>query len=134
MTLVVDASVAAKWVLPEAGSDRAAALRKANDDLIAPALVVAELGNALWKSALRGDVGEAEANEAISLAISHFDRLVPLEDLAARAIEFAIEIRHPVYDCFYLALAERERVPVVSADDRLLEAAKRLRRVKIRKL
>jgi predicted nucleic acid-binding protein len=134
MTLVVDASVAVKWVLPEPDSDRAAALRKSEDDIIAPSLVIAEIGNALWKSALRGDIGTAEASEALQLAVSHFARIVPLDDLAVRATELAIDLRHPIYDCFYLALAERERVPIVSADSKLLAAAKKMKSIEARKL
>jgi predicted nucleic acid-binding protein len=29
-------------------------------------------------------------------------------------------LRHPVYDCFYLALAEREDATLVTADRRLI--------------
>jgi predicted nucleic acid-binding protein len=41
-------------------------------------------------------------------------------------VELAVDLRHPIYDCLYLALAERERVPIVSADAKLLSAAKRM--------
>ena len=47
MTLVVDASVAVKWVLPELGF-RAVAIRATDEDLIAPSLVSAEIGNAIF--------------------------------------------------------------------------------------
>jgi predicted nucleic acid-binding protein len=36
VTCVIDASVAAKWILPEAGSDRAVALRTTAEEMIAP--------------------------------------------------------------------------------------------------
>ncbi|MGD9512257.1 MAG: VapC toxin family PIN domain ribonuclease, partial [Geminicoccaceae bacterium] len=39
--------------------------------------------------------------------------------LAAAAARIARILDHPVYGCFYLALAEREAAPVVTADDRL---------------
>ena len=44
--MVVDASVAVKWVLPERDSAPAVALR-GTDALIAPSIVIAEIGNAL---------------------------------------------------------------------------------------
>jgi hypothetical protein len=62
--MVVDASVAAKCVLPEPDSGPAVALR-GTDVLIAPSLVIAEIGNALWKSVLRGDVDELDASAAL---------------------------------------------------------------------
>ncbi len=123
--MVVDASVAVKWVLPEPDSGPAVALRGGNA-LIAPSLVIAEIGNALWKSVLRGDVDQSDAFAALRIAIAHFERIVPIDQLAARALELAVDLRHPIYDCLYLALAERERVPIVSADARLLSAAKRI--------
>jgi predicted nucleic acid-binding protein len=127
VTLVVDASVAAKWVLPEANSDEAAALRKLDSDLIAPALVIAEIGSALWKAATRGDVSKADATAALRVAVGHYARLELLDTLAAPAVELAIDLRHPIYDCFYLALAQREGAALVSADVKLLAAAGRAR-------
>ena len=40
--------------------------------------------------------------------------------LRDRALAIAIELRHPAYDCFYLALAERSTAPLVTADERLI--------------
>ena len=40
--------------------------------------------------------------------------------LASRAFEIAAELRQPVYDCFYLALAESEDAMLVTADRRLI--------------
>ena len=123
--MVVDASVAVKWVLPEHDSGRAVALR-GTDALIAPSLVIAEIGNALWKSVLRGDVEKSDASAALQIAVAHFERIVSIDQLAARALELAVDLRHPIYDCLYLALAEHEQIPIVSADARLLSAARRI--------
>lgn len=133
MTLIVDASVAAKWVLDEDGSDRANALR-AEGGLIAPSLAAAEIGNTLWKAVRRGLVSRADALVAVEAALLPFDALVANEELHARALELAIDLGHPIYDCFYLALAERERAPIVSADAKLLGAAKRMKGVEGRRL
>jgi predicted nucleic acid-binding protein len=130
--IITDASVAAKWGLPEPDSDRAAALRKRDDDFAAPSLIIAEVGNAIWKRAARGEINKTDAAAAVETAIAHFAEVVPLEELAARAMQIAIDMRHPIYDCFYLALAER--APIVSADARLLAAASRLPSIAARKL
>jgi predicted nucleic acid-binding protein len=134
MTVVVDASVAVKWVLPEAGSDRAAAIRTADDDLVAPSLACAEIGSAIWRAVLRGDVSAAEARRDLRVAVDHYRRIVPLEELAERAIDLAMRLRHPIYDCFYLALAEREGCPLITADSRLVAAAKAMKGVELRLL
>jgi predicted nucleic acid-binding protein len=134
MTLVVDASVAAKWVLPEDGAERAAALRGESDSFLAPSLVCAEIGNAIWKRATRKEISTADALRALESAIGIFTMLVPMAELSVRATELAIELRHPIYDCFYLALAERERAPLVSADERLLRKRKQLGGIEVRPL
>ncbi len=46
-------------------------------------------------------------------------RIVPSLDLAARAGEIALMLDHPAYDCFYIALAEREGIDLVATDRRL---------------
>lgn len=133
MTLVVDASVATLWVLDQDGSDRAAALRAA-DAMIAPSLVAAEIGSALWKAVRRGDLDISDAKAALEAALLSYEALFPLEDMRARALEFAVQLDHPIYDCFYLALAEREQAALVTKDERLLRASKLLRNVEVRAL
>ncbi|MGB7102124.1 MAG: type II toxin-antitoxin system VapC family toxin [Xanthobacteraceae bacterium] len=134
MTIVVDASVAVKWVIPEPDSERAAAIRTADDDLIAPSLAYAEIGSAIWRAVVRGDVPAAEARRDLKVAVSHYRHIIPLEELADSALELATRLRHPIYDCFYLALAERERCPLITADGRLIAAAKAMKGIEMRPL
>jgi predicted nucleic acid-binding protein len=134
VTLVVDASVATKWVLPEDGSVRAVLLRDQSDDFVTPSLIFAEIGNAIWKRVLWNELSRADALAALETAISLLTRIVPMDELAVRATEIAIELRHPIYDCFYLALAEREGVPLITADEELVEMAKKLKSLEVRSL
>lgn len=134
MTLIVDASVAAKWVLPETDSAKAVALRTSDSDLLAPSLVAVELGNAIWKSVARGDTAQSDASHMLKVAVAHFNRLIPSEDLLDDAMSLAITLNHPIYDCFYLALAERERAPLVTADKRLLGLRRKVKGIDIRAL
>jgi predicted nucleic acid-binding protein len=134
MTLIVDASVAVKWVLPEVGSERAVAIRTTDEDLIAPSLACAEIGNAIWRAVLRGNFSAVEARENLKVAIAHYQRIILLEELTDAAMALAIRLKHPIYDCFYLALAERERCALITADARLIAAAKAVKGVEVRPL
>jgi predicted nucleic acid-binding protein len=60
------------------------------------------------------------AAAAVREIVKAFEELVPVSVLRDRALAIAIELRHPVYDCFYLALAERSTAPLVTADERLI--------------
>jgi predicted nucleic acid-binding protein len=120
MTLVVDASVALKWYLIEDGAEAARQILADGDTLVAPELIVAEVCNACWLAARRGELGPAQ-EEAIAEDITRvFDRLERLVPHAPRAAAIARAIDHPVHDCFYLALSEALRAPLVTADGRLL--------------
>ncbi|HEX4079413.1 MAG TPA: hypothetical protein VHX61_11145 [Rhizomicrobium sp.] len=52
---------------------------------------------------------------------------VPLSmrQLAASAARMAIDLDHPAYDCFYLALAVQEQHPVVAADRRFHDVVRK---------
>ena len=133
MTLVVDASVAALWVLQQPGTDRATALYS-EPRLIAPSLIAAEIGSALWKAVRRGDATRDHAVIALEAALLPLHEIMPSEDLRSRALEIAIELDHPIYDCFYLALAERERCALVTADKRLVAAGKKFKGAEVKAL
>jgi predicted nucleic acid-binding protein len=44
-----------------------------------------------------------------------------MRQLATSAGRLATDLGHPVYDCFYLALAVQEQLPVVTADRRFYD-------------
>lgn len=120
MTVVVDASVAVRWLLDVPGSERAYRLIRKEDRVVAPDLVMTEIANALWKAVRFAGLAPATAAEAIAQAGIGFHELIPSLALANRALAIALDLRHPVYDCFYLALAETRESHLVTADDRLL--------------
>lgn len=120
MTLVVDASVVIKLYVDEVGSAQARHDLAGAKALIAPTLLLAEVGNVLWRLARRGELSDAQMTEIpIELPLL-FDELVPIRELLVAALAIAREIDHPIYDCFYLALAEARGVPLVTADKRLV--------------
>lgn len=120
MTLVIDASVALRWFLQEAGSDRTAALLEGTDLLVAPELILAEVCNAGWKAVHAGTALPAQLQIAAARLPLVLDELVPLGGLAADAVTIALALDHSVYDCCYLALAEQRDARLVTADRRLL--------------
>jgi len=127
VTLVIDASVAVKWVLPEERADRAARLRREPVEFVAPSIIVAEISSAIWKRARRKEINRDEAASALRIATNLIGRLSPAEHLAYEALQFAIRFDHAVYDCFYLALAGREDGTLVTADNEQFQLARRAR-------
>ena len=118
-TLVIDASIAIKWVVEEGGTDLALALRQ-QARLIAPDLLVPECANILWKKVQRKELTKDEALLAARLLQSAEIELVPTRALLEAAARLAIELDHPAYDCIYLALAVENECRFVTADERLV--------------
>jgi len=87
---------------------------------VSPDLVIAEITTAAWKFVIFDRMMAESAISAVREVVKAFEELVPMSVLRNRALEIAIELRHPAYDCFYLALAERDTSPLVTADDRLI--------------
>ena len=119
MTLVVDASVAVKWLIREEGSEVAMAL-VGRDALVAPDLLVAEVANVLWRLTRVANLPAEQATRGMEELIGTIDELYPMEGLAVRALGIATALTHPVYDCFYIALAEALDTTLVTADRRLV--------------
>jgi predicted nucleic acid-binding protein len=120
LSIVVDASVAVKWVCAEPDSNLAVALRA--EELIAPALWLAESANALWRRARIGDIMAEEANLRLAELANAPVATLAIEAYLALALGLATEIGHPIYDCLYLALALRHDTHVVTADRRFVAA------------
>jgi predicted nucleic acid-binding protein len=87
-----------------------------DQELIAPALWLAEAANALWRRAQAGEITNDQAGAFLSELRKAPVASLPIEPHLEAAMKLAIEIGHPIYDCIYLALALHYRTHVVTAD------------------
>ncbi len=126
---ILDASVAAKWVLPPAHEPNAAQalalLRQYVQGavhLTVPSLFWTEIANLLWKSARTGRISPKTAQESLA----HLEDLqipeVASRGLAASALSIALAFDRSTYDACYLALALQSARPLITADLRLVNA------------
>jgi predicted nucleic acid-binding protein len=123
--LVLDASVAVKWYLPEIHGDRALRVLEGGHELLAPDLLYAEVGSALWKRVKRGEILESEAEEVLASLGRLPIRVYGIKELAPPAFEIACASGQTVYDSLYLAVAVSGRCPLFTADRSLYDAVKR---------
>ena len=120
--VVVDASVAAKWLIAEPDSEVAAVLLDGSLDLHAPRLLASEIGNMLWRRAVNGSIDEYEADRLAAALLDMPLKWVDDEETCLEAVRIAVELGHPAYDCVYLALALLLGCKVVTADKRFVSA------------
>ncbi len=128
-TCVVDANVAAKWLLPAAGEgllDQANHLLalhvKRELQLLAPDLIGAEIGNVLWKAVRRNRISHAEAENSLRRFHDLAIQVIPASDLLVQALQIAVMCDCSFYDGLYVALALTTKTELVTADERLVNA------------
>lgn len=124
--LVVDASVAIKWLNPhEALADKASALyadyAQGQFSLFVPAFWDYEVANGVNKAVARGDLTEPEGYDAVALLSAVQTQKVPLPS-PQQSYELARRYRRSVYDSWYLALAETTGCAFWTADAKLYNA------------
>ena len=126
---VVDASVAAKWLLPAAGeglldqANRLVALHVRRElQLLAPDLIEAELGNVLWKAVRRNRISQAEAENSLRNFTALAIQVIPTSDLLDQALHIAVACDRTFYHSLYVALALSTKTELITADERLVNA------------
>jgi predicted nucleic acid-binding protein len=129
IAFVLDASVAAKWLLPSAGEPLAAeALALLRDyavgdvHLIVPDLFWAELANLLWKAIRQGRCTRKSAEAGLQSLRELNLPTAPSAELVESAFAIAVAYDRTVYDSLYVALAVQSRREFLTADERLASA------------
>jgi predicted nucleic acid-binding protein len=130
-TLVIDASIAVKWVVEEEGTEEALILRR-TAKLVAPELLSAECANILWKKCQRDELSKEEAFLAAQILQAADIEFLPTRLLLEAATRIAVELDHPAYDCLYLALASECGCRFVTADERFVRKIEQGRRRRFR--
>jgi predicted nucleic acid-binding protein len=125
--LVVDCSVAAKWILHEAGHTQALHLlheeEAGNVSLIAPDLLLTEFASLIAKRARRKQMLVTEAQDAYRLLERFATVLFDTRPLLDAALQLALASHGSLWDCVYLALAIEHRCSLVTADRRLFRSS-----------
>jgi predicted nucleic acid-binding protein len=128
MRYLLDSSVAVKWVLTETDSDKAIQLRdefqKGVHELLAPEVFPVECGHALTRAERQLRISSPNGWIAWRTIMVDCPRLHPSLPLMPRAYAISSSTRVGIYDCLYVALAERETCELITADDKLVRNLK----------
>ena len=120
--MIIDASVALKWFLPE--PDAALAGRVfLQGNLTAPSIFPIEIGHVLTKYVRQRIIAASDAMELWFDLQRTEVRIVDSNPLLTPAMQLSLRLGAGLYDCIYLCLAVREDDIFVTADDRFVRAA-----------
>jgi len=117
---VVDASVAIKWIVAEEQEAAAEALLLRGGHWLAPDFLVVEVGNVMRTKMAGGQLDLSQAQAGLHFVKATIDQFVPDAALVERALQIAADLNHAIYDCLYVACAERQQAQLVTADQRFV--------------
>jgi len=129
--VVVDASLALHWVLPDEKEVQVDALlnRWATSltQMLVPPLFLSEITNALYLSVKRHRINLEEARLSLATIMQVGVAVTEPTGLYSRSLDLAAEYELTnAYDAQYIALAEKEGCELWTADERLFKSAKPL--------
>lgn len=126
-SIIIDASVIAKWLLPDEEDYAADIIKKGfasrEISISVPALIFYEVNNLLKSAVLSGRL---DAKKAVSLyeAFLDFDFIIcSSKPLLKAALRKALELNISSYDASYIVLAEHLQIPFFTADEKLVKKA-----------
>lgn len=124
MKYVLDSNIAVKWYLPEADSAKALQLladfQSNVHELISPDILLVEFAHAMTRAERQNIIAVGDSDLHLVNLISVFIPLVAYQPLLRRAVAISSAVRIGVYDCLYVALAEREKCELLTADAKLV--------------
>lgn len=127
--IVVDANVAAKWYLPEIGSEAALELMDGANLLFAPDLIRLEVLAAITRRVRNGEATAEVSMTRCDNWLRHLRagavKVLPEQDILDDAVRLSMEIRHTLQDCLYLAVARKLDATLITADKPFQERASR---------
>lgn len=124
--MILDASVAVKWCLPDESDPAATRLleqyNRGECELLVPDLFWSEMASALASAARRGRIDESGMLEAFdfleALDLTVLDTRALIREVCRQALAW----NRPTYDLFYVLLAQAHDDMLITADDRLVRA------------
>jgi len=121
-TVVLDASVAVKWFLPEIHQAESFDLLKSNPVLIAPEFLKVEFDSILSKWCRSGRLNYEKAEEVRSVFKKIKIYFVDLKDIADISFEVSAKLPVTYYDTLYLCTAKLYKCKMVTFDRKLLKS------------
>lgn len=127
--VVVDASLAIKWVLKEPYADEALVLASewaaTETRPVAPCLLLVEATNVLHRRAALGHISPSQAKQLLAALLNMGIEVRESPQIHLRALKIAQELQMPaVYDTHYLALADILGCDLWTADERFFNSVK----------
>jgi predicted nucleic acid-binding protein len=95
--------------------------KNAIHELLSPDVYPVEVIHALTRAERQGRITPAQGGKLYVSFMTSLPKLHPYMSLLPRAYDISSNMHVGVYDCLYVALAEREKCELATADDKLVK-------------
>lgn len=117
---VIDASVAAKWLFLEEGSQEAETILEQLSFFFVPDIYLAEVDAIITKKVRQKEITAEESLVKNEEARDFPYKAIPYKDIARLSFELSISLPITLYDATYIATAIENHGIVYTADQRLV--------------
>ena len=119
MNIVLDASAAIEMALTMKHASLFKEICANADCIFAPDIYPSEITNVFWKYKNFSSLDTTICEKGIEYCIELIDNFIHTKLLCNKAYKEAIQYRHPVYDMFYLIVAQKYNAKLLTRDKKL---------------
>lgn len=123
---VVDTSVVSQYSITQTYTPQARVLvarMYEGDELYVPEFCLLECANVLWKEVRFRGLSQTNAEQILTELLALTFQIVSVSILLPRALQIGLNHQLAVYDSLYIALALDMGFPLITVDDKQLNAA-----------
>lgn len=126
MIVTIDVSAAIEVVMGRPKQKKIIDILEKAEWIIAPSLYIYEASNVMWKYHILLNYPVDDLLHRVRHLIEIVDMFINAEDLYEEAIPLACKLKYPTYDIMYLIVSRRKNATLVTLDEKLVDAAKKL--------
>lgn len=123
--VIVDASVCLKWVFEEEDSEKARSLltlsEKGDILLLAPEIWEYEIVNGFASAMLKNKLYYSQSKKLLRMVLEARPQIISIHELLLESLENCHKYRISAYDSAYVTLAVKNKIILVSADEKLVQ-------------
>lgn len=126
-TIIIDASIVAKWLLPDEYDPEADIIKDAFADreisVIVPNLIFYEINNLLKSATLNKRINVKDATDFYKNFLNFDFTIYWSKELLKDTLQKALDLNISSYDASYVVLAQNLQIPLYTADEKLVRKA-----------
>ena len=126
--IIIDASVAAKWLLPDEDDFRADSIKRAfanrQIEIAVPVFIFYEVNNLLKSAVLSNRISFKDSLDFYEYFLNLNFNIHSSKLLLKNTLQTALKLEISSYDASYIALAEYLQSPFYTADEKLIKKTK----------